>query len=117
MQSGMLLVFVLFGVFFAGAALVTSALLRVNRPNPVKNSTYECGIETVGDAVIKYNLKFYVFALLYVIFAVESAFLFPWAVVYRSLPGWSSLSAVLVFLVILVLSLAYAWSKGALKWD
>jgi NADH:ubiquinone oxidoreductase subunit 3 (subunit A) len=92
-------------------------LLMPYRPNPVKNATYECGNEPVGDAQVRYNIRFYVFALLYVVFAVEAAFLFPWAVVYRSMAGLAPLGEALAFIFILVLALAYAWRKGALEWD
>ena len=86
-------------------------------PNPTKNATYECGNVPVGDAQVRYNIRFYTFALLYVIFAVESGFLFPWAVVFRQIAGLLPLVEGVTFLLILVLALAYAWRKGALQWD
>lgn len=110
-------------MFLAVAVLLGAAVLGLNRllmpyrPDPIKNATYECGNEPVGDAQIRYNIRFYIFALLYVIFAVEAAFLFPWAVVFRQIEGLLPLGEVIVFLFILVLALAYAWKKGALQWD
>ncbi len=110
-------------MFLAVAVLLGAAVLGLNkllmpyRPDPIKNATYECGNEPVGDAQIRYNIRFYIFALLYVIFAVEAAFLFPWAVVFRQIEGLLPLGEVMVFLFILVLALAYAWKKGALQWD
>lgn len=117
MEYGTLLVFILFGVIFGVGGLITNALLRPSHPGPIKNATYECGMEPIGDARIRYNLRFYVFALLYVVFAVEAVFLFPWAVAYFSLEGLFPFIEVLIFLFIIILGLAYAWTKGALKWD
>jgi len=110
-------------VFLAVALLLGLTVIGLNRllmpfrPNPVKNSTYECGNEPIGDAQIRYNVRFYIFALLYVVFAVEAAFLFPWAVVFRQIEGLLPLGEVAVFIGILVIALVYAWRKGALKWD
>jgi NADH-quinone oxidoreductase subunit A len=117
MGYGTLLVFLVVAVLFGIVGMAVNRLLMPYRPNPVKNATYECGNEPEGDAQIRYNVRFYIFALLYVVFAVESAFLFPWAVVFRELPGLLPLAEVIAFIAILVLALAYAWRKGALKWD
>lgn len=117
MEYGTLLIFILFGIIFGVGGLIANAVIRPNHPGPVKNATYECGMEPIGDALIRYNIRFYVFALLYVVFAVEAVFLFPWAVVYSSLAGLFAFVEVLIFLFILVLGLAYAWTKGALTWD
>ena len=91
------------------------SLMRVKKPNPVKLSTYECGLETVGDAWIQYNVRYYYFALIFVIFDVETVFLFPWAVAYRQL-GWFALGEMFIFIATLVVGLAYAWKKKALQW-
>jgi len=117
MEYGMLLMFLVFAVVFVAAAFIVNALLMPHHPTYVKNSTYECGVEPVGEAHVRYNLRFYVFALMYVIFAVESVFLIPWAVVYRSMAGIMPLIEILIFLFIIILGLAYAWKKGELKWD
>ena len=117
MEYGTILAFLAVALLLGGAALGVNRLLMPFRPNPVKNATYECGNEPVGDAQIRYNVRFYIFALLYVVFAVEAAFLFPWAVVYRQIEGILPFVEVVVFLGILVIALAYAWRKGALKWD
>jgi NADH-quinone oxidoreductase subunit A len=87
------------------------------KPNNEKLSTYECGNDPVGDAQIRYQFRFYVFALLYVIFAVVAAFLFPWAVVFKKIQGILPFTAFLIFIVVIVLGLIYAWNKGELKWD
>jgi NADH-quinone oxidoreductase subunit A len=117
MQYQALLVFLAVAVLLGVGALGLNHLLMPYRPNRVKNATYECGNEPVGDAQIRYNVRFYIFALLYVVFAIEAAFLFPWAVVYRQIAGLAPLGEVLVFLFVLVLALTYAWRKGALQWD
>ena len=117
MEYGMLLMFLIFGCIFVVGGVAVNYLIMPSKPNAEKNMTYECGIDPQGDANIRYNIRFYVFALMYVIFAVEAAFLIPWAVVYRSLDGWFPLVEVAIFIFILVLGLAYAWKKGELTWD
>ena len=117
MEYGTLLMFLVVAVLLGAAVLGLNRLLMPYRPDPIKNATYECGNEPVGDAQIRYNVRFYIFALLYVVFAVEAAFLFPWAVVFREIVGLLPLGEVIAFLFILVLALAYAWKKGALQWD
>lgn len=108
--------FSLVAVAFAAVSLIASALLRPSVPEAVKESTYECGMEAVGTTEVKTNIRFYVFALLFVVFDVEALFVLPWAVTVRQL-GPVALVEMLIFLVILFLGLAYAWGKGALAWD
>ena len=117
MEYGTLLVFLAVAVLLGLGAIGLNRLLMPYRPNPTKNSTYECGNEPVGDAQVRYNIRFYIFALLYVVFAVEAGFHFPWAVVFREISGLLPLLEGVAFLFILILALAYAWRKGALKWD
>ena len=117
MEYTTVLVFLGMALLLGGTIIGVNRLLSPSRPNPVKNGTYECGIEPTGDAQVRYNVRFYVFALLYVVFAVEAAFLFPWAVVFRAIQGFLPLGEALAFISILVLALAYAWRKGALEWD
>jgi NADH:ubiquinone oxidoreductase subunit 3 (subunit A) len=117
MEYATILTFLAVALLLGFGALGLNRLLMPWRPNPTKNATYECGNEPVGDAQIRYNVRFYVFALLYVVFAVEAAFLFPWAVVFRRIEGLLPLAEVLAFLFILVIALAYAWRKGALQWE
>ena len=117
MQYGMLLMFMAVAIVVVAGGIIVNWLLMPYKPSKEKQMTYECGVDPVGDAHVRYNLRFYVFALLYVIFAVEAAFLFPWAVVFRKLTGLMPLAEVLIFIFILVLGLAYAWKKGELKWD
>ncbi|HDT14710.1 MAG TPA: NADH-quinone oxidoreductase subunit A [Firmicutes bacterium] len=118
MEYGMLLTFLLFGIFFTAAGLVVNYLIMPKKSSDEKNTTYECGIDPCGEAQIRYSLRFYVFAVMYVVFAVEAAFLIPWAVVYRDiLSGWHPFIEALIFVGILVLGLVYAWNKGELKWE
>ena len=98
------------------AAYVIAKLIGPRSYNPVKGEPFECGIPTRGSSWLPSHIGYYLFAILFLMFDVETMFLFPWAVVMRSL-GPSGLVAVLFFLFILVLGLAYAWRKGALKWQ
>jgi NADH-quinone oxidoreductase subunit A len=117
MEYGMLLMFMALALLAVAGGIAINWLLMPYKPTKEKQMTYECGVDPVGEAHIRYNLRFYVFALLYVIFAVEAAFLLPWAVVFRKISGMLPLVEGLIFIFILVLGLAYAWKKGELKWD
>ncbi len=96
--------------------LVLAWLLRPKKPNPIKNSTYECGIETFGDTWVQFKAQYYLFALIFVVFDVEAVFLFPWAVAFNKL-GMYALVEMILFIAILVAGLLYAWRKGALEWQ
>ncbi|MBI3299507.1 MAG: NADH-quinone oxidoreductase subunit A [Elusimicrobia bacterium] len=111
-----LFAFALVAVGFSAVTLVAAQLLRPSVPDAVKQSTYECGMDAVGSTEVKTNIRFYVFALLFVIFDVEALFVLPWAVTVKEL-GPVALVEMLVFLVILFTGLVYAWGKGALAWD
>jgi NADH-quinone oxidoreductase subunit A len=93
-----------------------ASLIRPKKPNPVKQSTYECGIETIGDAWVQFRAQYYIYALVFVVFDIEAVFLLPWAMAYNQLPLYALIEAVL-FILILVLALVYAWRKGALRWS
>lgn len=111
-----LLVAILVGLSFLLIPLILTLLKVIPRkPNPVKSATYECGMETVGKAWVQFNFRYYFYALLYVVFAVETVFLYPWAVAFRQL-GLFGLVEMLIFILILVVGLAYAWRKRALEW-
>ncbi len=104
----------------AGAALVVAILLfskviNPSHPTPEKLSTYECGIPPVGNPWAPFAVRYYVFALLFLVFDVEAVFLFPWALVFRPL-GASGFIEMLLFIAVLGLGLLYAWRKGALEW-
>ena len=104
-----------FALAFPVSAFVLAALLRPRRPNPVKYETYECGIESEGGSWIKYNFKFYLYALIFVIFDVEAIFLFPWAVAFRQLQLFGFIEMA-IFVIILVVGYFYAWKMSALEW-
>lgn len=107
-------------VFITSIVLVSSALIIANLISPrssnaQKGEPYECGIPTKGTSWMQFKVGYYLFAILFLMFDVETVLLFPWAVVMKSLGG-AGLCCVLFFLFILVLGLAYAWKKGALEW-
>ena len=91
-------------------------LLRPKKPNRLKSSTYECGVETYGNAWAQFKAQYYLFALIFVIFDIEAVFLFPWAVAYGGLGFYALLQAV-IFIFLLFDGLVYAWHTGALKWQ
>ncbi len=85
------------------------------KPNAIKSSTYECGLDTIGPTWVQFNFRYYYFALLFVVFDIEMVFLFPWAVQFRQLKLFGLLE-MMIFILILVVGFAYAWKKGALEW-
>jgi NADH-quinone oxidoreductase subunit A len=115
-EFGRVFIFILVGVVFVAIGLVTAWLLRPHRPYPSKRTTYECGETPVGDTRMRFNIRFYVIALIFIVFDVEVVFLFPWALVYSSL-GWFAFFEMIVFLTILLAGYAYVWRKGDLEWD
>jgi NADH-quinone oxidoreductase subunit A len=107
--------FFVIGAIIPGAAFVAAAVLGPKRPNPVKMETYECGIETVGESWVQFKAQYYVFALVFLIFDVETVFLFPWAVRLDSLGMFAVLEGI-IFILILIVGLVYTWRKGMLEW-
>ena len=95
--------------------LIISAIAVPHRPDQVKNAPYECGVETIGPTTVQFHNRFYLFALVFVIFDVEAVFLFPWAVTYAQL-GLYALVEMGIFVGLLLIGYAYAWRKGALEW-
>ncbi|MEW6716302.1 MAG: NADH-quinone oxidoreductase subunit A [Chloroflexota bacterium] len=95
--------------------LLISWFLAPRKPNTVKSSTYECGVETVGESRVQFRVQYYIFALIFLVFDIEVVFLFPWAVAFDKLPLFAVLEGVL-FILILAAGLVYAWRKGALEW-
>ncbi len=114
-EYGTVLAFILLGTILLMVALWLQKLLAPSRPSKLKQSTYECGEEPEGSAWIQFNIRFYVIALIFLIFDVEVVFLFPWAVVFKDL-GLLALVEMGIFLVILLVGLAYVWRKGDLDW-
>ena len=113
---GRILVFLLIGAVFTAGGFVASWLLRPRRPYAGKQSTYECGEEPIGNSWVKFNIRFYVVALIFLLFDVEAVFLFPWALVFKSF-GMFAFIEMVVFLAILIVGYAYVWVKGDLDWD
>ena len=120
-------------VVFNGLLMVAlSALLKRSRPTPVKQTPYESGIPVLGDARERFSVKFYLIAILFIVFDIETVFMIPWGVYYRQLScnlplvnnmcpagevSFFGLGEMLVFMAILLVGLAYVWKKGALQWD
>ncbi|HEY3376554.1 MAG TPA: NADH-quinone oxidoreductase subunit A [Armatimonadota bacterium] len=118
-QAIAITIFLALGIVFWMIALAAAYLVRPRRPSSAKESTYECGTLPVGGAWYQVHVRYYIYALLFVLFDVEVAFLYPWAVVFRRLAAWQTplfIEAIL-FLAILVFGLVYAWRKGALEWE
>ena len=114
-----ILVFLVMGIGFLAVNLVVWRIIRPSRFSEEKLTTYECGENPTGSAWIQFNIRFYVFALLFIIFDVEAVFLLPWAVVFKKLSQEQGLLPYvegLVFIAILVVALAYVWRKGDLEW-
>ena len=107
--------FLVIGIIVPVVPLVFARLVAPRKPNPIKQSTYECGIETVGESWVQFKAQYYVFALVFLVFDVESVFLFPWALTLKQLPLFVVLEGIL-FIEILVAGLVYAWRKGMLEW-
>ncbi len=110
------LLFLIIGSIFVVVALAVNRLIRPHRPNPEKSTIYECGEEPIGNPWVRFNIRFYTIALIFLIFDVEIVFLFPWAVIYKEL-GLFAFIEMVVFLLILILGYVYAWAKGDLEWD
>jgi len=110
-----ILVFILFGLFLGIVALALGRLISVRRPYTAKLETYECGFPPFEDARLPIDIRYYRIAILFIIFDLETAFLFPWAVSLREI-GWPGFLAMTLFLGILLVGFIYEWRKGALKW-
>ncbi len=122
---GQILLFAVAGILFVMAALLISRIIRPQRPNPEKLSTYESGEDPQGGGWVQINLRFYVLALIFLLFEVEIVFLFPWATVFADEKlmeetngawGQYALVEMLIFIIVLGLGLAYAWVNGHLDW-
>jgi len=114
-NSTMAVVGALTGVGLVAVALVLARLISPRSFNPQKGEAYECGIPTRGESMAQFKVGYYLYAILFLMFDVETVFLFPWAVKVREL-GTAGLISIAVFFTILVLGLVYAWRKGALEW-
>ena len=115
------LVFMAVGALIVGGSLLASTLLRPNHPNQTKSEIYECGINPVGGGWSQSHIRYYIFALLFLIFDVEAVFIFPWAIRVEDFAGAGLggfiLVEMVIFIVILLLGLVYAIRKGVLRWE
>jgi len=122
---GEVILFIIGGLTFVSLALLVSKLIRPSRPNAEKLTSYESGEEPIGSPWIQYNVRFYVIALIFILFEVEVVFLFPWATIFSDKElisktggwwGWVSMTEMMIFVGLLALGLAYAWRNGHLDW-
>jgi len=111
-----LVIFIGVSLVIGLALLVSPFLLAFKQPDPVKLSAYECGFNAFDDARMTFDARFYLVALLFIIFDLEVAFLFPWAVTFGGL-GWFGFWSMMIFLGVLTIGFIYEWKKGALEWD
>lgn len=116
MSPESLILFFIVAVALVGGAILFSSFVAPKSSNPQKFAPYESGVPTYGSTWLQFNVGYYLFAILFLIFDVETVFIFPWAVVMKEL-GMIAFIEILVFLFILGLGLIYAWKKGALKWE
>ena len=117
-----ILMFVLVGVAIGVLPVATGFIVAPHRPDPEKLSPYECGFEAFEDARMKFDVRYYLIAILFILFDLEIAFLFPWATIFKDIVAAESIKLfgfieMLVFVTILVIGYVYAWAKGALEWE
>jgi NADH-quinone oxidoreductase subunit A len=124
-EFGKILLFLIGGILFLSVSFLIARLIRPNRPNEQKLETYESGEQPMGTAWSQFNMRFYIVALIFILFEVEIVFLFPWATVFANKElidqtdgawGWFALTEMIIFILILALGLAYAWVNGLLDW-
>ena len=111
-----ILVFLTIAVVIAAAMVGGSVLVARQKPNPEKLSAYECGFEPFDDTRQRFDVRFYLVAILFIIFDLEVAFLFPWAISFGEI-GWLGFWSMMIFLGVLTIGFIYEWKKGALEWD
>jgi len=111
-----ILLFVLVGIAFGVVPIVAGRVVAPNRPDSEKLSPYECGFEAFEDARMKFDVRYYLVAILFILFDLEIAFLFPWAIVLKEI-GMFGFVSMMIFLGILVVGFIYEWMKGALEWE
>ena len=110
-----ILIMIALGAGFAGFSILLSNLLGPSKPSPEKSAPYECGMPAVGDARERQSVKFYLVAMIFLLFDIEVAFLYPWAMALRDL-GWGGFVQVVLFMALLLAGYTYVWRKGALDW-
>jgi NADH-quinone oxidoreductase subunit A len=112
----LILILMVLAAGFGGGSLVLSRILGPHNPTPEKSAPYECGMPPVGDARERQSIRFYLIAMIFLLFDIEVAFLYPWALALRSL-GWSGYLQVVLFTLVLMTGYIYIWKKGALDWS
>lgn len=112
---GFIGIFTLAAMTFPLLPLIIARLVRPRRPTPIKQSSYECGLEVIGDIRVQFKVQYYLYALAFVIFDIEVVYVYPWALAYNTV-GLFGLVTIVIFLALFVESLVYAWRKGALEW-
>jgi len=105
----------LLGIVFGILPILVERLIAPNKRSLAKGDTYECGVKTYGETWVRFRIQYYIYALMFVVFDIETVFLFPWAVSYAGL-GTFALIEMIVFLAMLLVGLFYAWAKGVLRW-
>ena len=111
-----LLIFIVVALAISCLFVLANYLVAVNNPDPEKNSAYECGFEQLGDSRMKFDVRFYLVTLLFIIFDLEVTFLFPWAITFGTL-GLVGFISMMIFLAVLTIGFIYEWKKGALEWQ
>jgi len=114
-ELGSVLMFMITALVIVGFTLLLAKALRLDNPTPDKLSGYECGEEPIGNTWVQFNIRFYVVALIFLIFEVEIVFLYPWATVFKEM-GFITFIEMMIFVGILLIGLAYVWVKGDLSW-
>lgn len=108
-------IFILIAIVFPLLPILLAKVVAPKKPSPTKNATYECGMETIGETWVQFRVQYYLYALLFVIFDIETIFVYPWAVAFNQL-GLFAFIEMIIFLAILAGGWAYAWKKGVLEW-
>ena len=108
-------IFVIVALMIPAIAIVIPKVIAPRKPNFIKSETYECGMETVGESQVQFRVQYYIFALVFLIFDIETVFLYPWAVAFKQLEMFMVVEG-LIFIAILLAGLAYVWKKGVLEW-
>jgi NADH-quinone oxidoreductase subunit A len=110
------LLFILVGIGVGLAPMLLGKFLAPSKPDAEKLSPYECGFEAFEDARMKFDVRYYLIAILFILFDLETAFLFPWGVVLRDI-GWYGYASMVIFLLVFIVGFVYIWKKGALDWE
>ena len=111
-----ILIFIVLGLLVGSVPIMAGHFLNKKKPNPAKNAAYECGIPAEQSARLPFDVRYYLVAILFILFDLETAFLFPWAVSLRQI-GNAGFYAMLIFIGILLIGFLYEWSRGALEWE